>query len=65
MTGLSRNAVYLARRRVLTRLIELGTAYRDEGQLDEHVRQALESMPQAAIVRAVTSRATKANAQEH
>jgi RNA polymerase sigma-70 factor (ECF subfamily) len=65
MTGLSRNAVYLARRRVLTRLIELGAAYRDEGQLDEHVRQALESMPQAAIVRAVASRATEASAQEH
>ena len=57
ITGLSRNAVYLARRRVLARLQELGAAYRDEGQLDERVRQALKSMPRPAIVRAVISRA--------
>jgi RNA polymerase sigma-70 factor (ECF subfamily) len=64
MTGLSRNAVYLARRRVLARLKELGAAYRDEGQLDDCVRRALESMPQAAVVRAVTSRAREASAQD-
>jgi RNA polymerase sigma factor (sigma-70 family) len=61
ITGLSRNAVYLARRRVLARLKELGAAYREEGQLDEHVRLALKSMPRAAIVRAVTSRPTAAS----
>jgi hypothetical protein len=56
MTGLSRNAVYLARRRVLVRLKELGATYRDDGQLTEQLRQSLGRMPAAAIERAVTSR---------
>ena len=33
LTGLSRNAVYKANKRVLQRLIELGAPYRDEGRL--------------------------------
>jgi RNA polymerase sigma factor (sigma-70 family) len=56
LTGLSRNAVYLARRRVLQRLRELGASYRDQGQLDRHVRQALASLPEAAVERSLTNR---------
>lgn len=62
MTGLSRNAVYLARRRVLARLHELGAAYRDEGQLDDRVRRALLSLPNATV-RAVMSHPTGASEQ--
>ena len=49
LTGLTRNAVYLARKRVMQRLRELGATYRDDGQLDQRVRQALRSLPPAAI----------------
>ena len=56
ITGLSRNAVYLARKRVVKRLRELGTPYRDDGQLDEQVRRTLESMPEPAAERAITGR---------
>jgi RNA polymerase sigma factor (sigma-70 family) len=41
ITGLTRNAVYLARRKVLRRLRELGTAYRDRGPPAESIRSAL------------------------
>ena len=33
MTGLTRNAVYKASKRVLQRLMELGAPYREEGRL--------------------------------
>ena len=56
LTGLSRNAVYLARKRVLKRLRELGAGYREEGQLDQRVRRALESLPEAAVERSLTNR---------
>ncbi len=56
LTGLSRNAVYLARRRVLKRLQELGADYREQGQLDQRVRRALESLPHAAVERSLTNR---------
>jgi RNA polymerase sigma-70 factor, ECF subfamily len=59
MTGLSRNAVYLARKRVVRRLKELGARYADEGQLDEVVRAALESLPEGREERAVTGRVRK------
>jgi len=45
ITGLSRNAVYLARRRVFQRLRELGAPYRKDGQLADRVKQALASLP--------------------
>jgi len=54
ITGLSRNAVYLARKRVWQRLEQLGARYRDDGQLDDRVRQALESYPDAKIERSLT-----------
>lgn len=54
VTGLSRNAVYLARKRVWQRLQQLGARYRDDGQLDERVRQALQSYPDAQVERSLT-----------
>ncbi|MHC4177236.1 MAG: RNA polymerase sigma factor [Planctomycetota bacterium] len=59
ITGLSRNAVYLARKRVLKRLQELGTGYRERGELDQRVRRALESLPGAAVERSLTNRVAK------
>ncbi len=56
ITGLSRNAVYLAKKRVLRRLRELGAAYRDDGLLDDRIRRALESFPGAAVQRSVATR---------
>jgi DNA-directed RNA polymerase specialized sigma24 family protein len=56
ITGLTRNAVYLARKRVFKRLQQLGATYRDEGQLDDHVREALRSYPDADIERSLTNR---------
>ena len=56
ITGLSRNAVYLARRRVLRRLRELGADYRDGGALNEQLRRALQALPDAAAQRVVTTR---------
>lgn len=55
-TGLTRNAVYLARKRVLTRLQELGAPYRLEGELHERVREALEMSPEPAVERALATR---------
>jgi len=48
ITGLRRDAVYAARSRVLARLRELGAAYRDEGHLSEQIKQACDSLPDAA-----------------
>jgi RNA polymerase sigma-70 factor (ECF subfamily) len=56
VTGLSRNAVYLAKRRVMKRLRELGALYGEEGQLDRHVRSALRGLPHAAVERWLTNR---------
>jgi len=56
LTGLTRNAVYLARKRVLRRLKEMGASYRDGGQLDERIRRALQSSPEAAVERSVATR---------
>jgi RNA polymerase sigma-70 factor (ECF subfamily) len=44
LTGLSRNAVYQARKEVVKRLKELGAAYRDDGRLDARVKRALASV---------------------
>jgi RNA polymerase sigma-70 factor (ECF subfamily) len=56
MTGLSRNAVYLARRRVFQRLRELGAPYRKDGQLAERVKQALASLPDEGAQSAMNAR---------
>jgi RNA polymerase sigma-70 factor (ECF subfamily) len=56
ITGLSRNAVYQARRTVFNRLEELGEPYREDGRLTERIKQALESYPDVAVERSVAER---------
>jgi hypothetical protein len=56
ITGLSRNAVYKARRRVLRRLRDLAGGYVSEGRLPERVKEALEMRPVPATERTVTRR---------
>jgi RNA polymerase sigma factor (sigma-70 family) len=53
LTGLSRNAAYLAHRRVLRRLKELGAGLRRGERLDERIRRALSSAPDARVERAI------------
>jgi RNA polymerase sigma-70 factor (ECF subfamily) len=55
LTGLSRNAVYLARKRIMERLRELSESYRKEGQLLDRVRRALQSTPSPAVERSMTN----------
>lgn len=59
MTGLSRNAVYLARKRVFRRLRELGASYADDGRLHKAIRDALRSLPGPLQERAVTEQVRK------
>jgi len=56
LTGLTRNAVYQARKNVLARLKDLGWTYREDGQLSERIKKALESCPAAAVQRSLTNR---------
>lgn len=56
ITGLSRNAVYKAHKRVLQRLMQLGAPYREGGRLTERLRQAIEERPSAAVERSLTTR---------
>jgi RNA polymerase sigma factor (sigma-70 family) len=56
LTGMTRNAVYLARKRVLARLRELGAPYRERGALDERVKRVLSLCPRAAAERTLTTR---------
>lgn len=58
VTGLSRNAVYQARRAVLKRLTELGSTYRHHGRLDKTIKRALEQQPDASVQRSITGRVT-------
>ena len=53
---MSRNAVYKARKRVFRRLQELGASYRDDGQLHQRIREALQSRPEAAVERSLATR---------
>jgi RNA polymerase sigma factor (sigma-70 family) len=59
ITGLSRNAVYKAVKRVSERLVELGAPYRENGQLTEQLKLALEQRPPAAVERSLTARIQK------
>jgi len=54
VTGMSRNMVYKARRKVLERLRQLAGDYADEGRLCRRVREALESLPAPTIERSIT-----------
>jgi RNA polymerase sigma factor (sigma-70 family) len=56
LTGLSRNAVYKASKRVHQRLVDLGVPYREERRLATRIKQALEQRPPAAVERSVTAR---------
>ncbi|MBN2296571.1 MAG: sigma-70 family RNA polymerase sigma factor [Pirellulales bacterium] len=58
VTGLSRNAVYQARRAVIKRLKDLGSTYRDDGRLDSSVKRALELQPSPQVQRSIASRVT-------
>ncbi len=53
VTGLSRNAVYLARRRILARLKELGAVFEPAG-LAARLREAADDAPRPVVERAVT-----------
>ena len=55
-TGLSRNGVYRAHKRALSRLRELGAAYRKDGQLGERIKQAIRFRPRAAVERSLSAR---------
>jgi RNA polymerase sigma-70 factor (ECF subfamily) len=59
ITGQSRNAVYLARKKVFARLKQLGAPYRTNGQLGRRLKQALQSQPDAAVERPLTIRVAK------
>ena len=59
ITGLSRNAVYKAHKRVFERLVELGAPYRDEGRLAAEIKQAVENRPPAGAERSLTARIQK------
>ncbi|NLX95795.1 MAG: sigma-70 family RNA polymerase sigma factor [Rhodopirellula sp.] len=56
ITGLSRNAVYLARRRVVKRLEELGEPYRRRGELGRRLREAMDAHPDAEVERSALER---------
>lgn len=59
ITGQSRNAVYLARRKVLARLKELGAPYRKNGHLTIRIKQALRAQPFGNVERSTRTQVTK------
>jgi len=59
ITGMSRNAVYKSHKRVIKRLTELGASYRDHGQLNQQVKEALRLRPPATVERTVYERIEK------
>ena len=56
LTGQTRNAVYLARRKVTQRLEQLGASYREQGKLPDRLKRALEAQPEPAVERSLTTR---------
>jgi RNA polymerase sigma-70 factor (ECF subfamily) len=56
LTGLTRNAVYQARKNVLRRLRELGAVYGQQGPPDEMIRAAIRSRPSAVVERSLATR---------
>jgi RNA polymerase sigma-70 factor (ECF subfamily) len=65
VTGVTRNVVYKTHRKVLKRLRELAGTYRDDGQLHQHMREALQAQPSPLVQRSLTQRieATQQNRQ--
>ena len=49
MTGLTRNAVYKACKRVVERLVELGAPYRENGRLTRQIKQAIDQVAPPAV----------------
>ncbi len=56
ITGLSRNAVYLSRKRVFERLRALGAPYRKNGQLHQRVKETLAMRPKSDVERSMVTR---------
>lgn len=56
VTGLTRNGVYLARKRVLQSLEDLFADYHVTGQLCDRLKAALELVPHPKVIQALTSR---------
>jgi DNA-directed RNA polymerase specialized sigma24 family protein len=56
ITGLTRNAAYKARRRVMRRLKALAGTYADDGRLSRDVREALRLRPPVVTERSLTAR---------
>ncbi len=59
MTGLTRTAVYEARRSVFRRLDQLGASYREQGRLTQRVKDALAALPRAGVERTLLTRITE------
>ena len=55
-TGLSRHAVYRARKKILKRLRQLAGSYEEDGRLQQSVKEALEARPNAAVQRSLVTR---------
>jgi len=56
LTGLTRNAVYQARKNILRRLRQLGADFDRQGPPDEMIRAALGSRPSASAERSLVTR---------
>jgi RNA polymerase sigma-70 factor, ECF subfamily len=56
LTGLTRNAVYQARKNVLRRLRELGAKFAHQGPPDDMIQAALQSRPGALVERSLATR---------
>ena len=56
ITGISRNAVYLSRKRVFDRLCALGAPYRNNGQLHQRVKDMLAMRPKNDVERLMVTR---------
>lgn len=64
ITGLTRNIVYKARRKVVRRLRELGGSYAEDGRLHEQVRKAARLAPPAHVERSMTDRIEKSKVSQ-
>lgn len=56
LTGLTRNAVYQARKNILRRLRQLGTRFGQQGPPDEMISAALHARPSAVVERSLITR---------
>lgn len=54
ITGLTRNAVYLAKKRILNRLRELGAPYAEDGELHESLKDAMAAEAPQRVAQSLT-----------